>query len=247
MVINLTALNQKGHLSADSDMDGIPDDEDLNPLNPRSNGKILDGLCHLIGEQKCNQALSCDPSKSVGFGLNQCDQIYLQDYSQDVVNGIDSDEDFILDFVEIIKKTDPLSDEMMDPTPFQDGFTFQQILTKGLDTQNNNKIYQTSINDQMDFSFALVKNNSCLPDQEQVQLKLNHLPFVQTKKYVDISSLKFNLSHDEGENIFLVFYKLESIGGNATGDKFYVQLYKAKSQNQGAKIINQSDFLLLGN
>jgi hypothetical protein len=105
-------VNASGILKADSDADGLFDDEEVglgfDPTNPRTNGRCLDimtrqGVCPPMS---CNARLDLD-----GDGLNECEERNKNTNDRD----FDSDGDSIPDGLEVIYRYDPeVNDQNLD-------------------------------------------------------------------------------------------------------------------------------------
>jgi hypothetical protein len=139
---NMTTINKGGVQKPDSDMDGIPDDEEAalgyDPLNPRSRvSGVLDGVCERLGGlAKCQQLrsqITCDPNQITDY-LSDCDIkiLKLDKVLQNPTLGLDSDGDSIPDFLEIVKGLDPsFKDSLADPDG--DGVVNLQEILQGTD------------------------------------------------------------------------------------------------------------------
>ncbi len=129
---------------ADSDADGITDEDEVlfgsSPRNPRSLADgVLDGICKMIGNASlCEQArnqIICNPVQINSFNISDCD-IKILKLDKIAVRpeliGIDSDNDGLPDYIEILKGTSPLnSDSYLDMDG--DGLTNLQEISEGLD------------------------------------------------------------------------------------------------------------------
>jgi hypothetical protein len=112
-IINLNAfVNGEGRLVADSDGDGLADEEEplhanstvFNPIEPRSNGFCLDVITANDGCLKfgCSQTRDED-----GDGLNECEEKTLGTNPK----VMDTDGDMITDFHEVIRGLNPRLDQ----------------------------------------------------------------------------------------------------------------------------------------
>lgn len=142
--VNTTAVKVGKDLKSDSDSDGIIDDEEesygASPDNARSIAPgVLDGICKIIGNKTLcleeRSKISCDSAKINNFGISDCDVKILKldklAFRQELV-GIDSDNDGIPDFIEILKGTSPINmDSYIDMD--NDGLNNLQEISSGLD------------------------------------------------------------------------------------------------------------------
>lgn len=115
--VNLTTVKKGGKLKSDSDMDGIPDDEEValnfDPHNPRTVPGVLDGICKKLGGiaacTSLRDSTGCNQTQYKNY-LSDCDIKLLQ------LTGVDTDGDSLMDFVEVVKGTNPaFSDALSDP------------------------------------------------------------------------------------------------------------------------------------
>lgn len=142
--VNTNAIKIGKELKKDTDEDGLPDDEEASysalPNNPRSMVPgVLDGICKMIGgKQLCAQArsqITCDATKINKFNMSDCD-IKILKLDQTAVRpelaGIDSDNDGIPDYIEILKGLNPVNnDSYLDYDG--DGLSNMQEISMGLD------------------------------------------------------------------------------------------------------------------
>ena len=131
--INLTSLYVDGKQEADSDMDGVIDRLDPNPLNPRSSGGVLDKLCMMKnGTTPCIQPFPDCDKQMVGLGLNACDiEVAKQIYGQ-TLTGFDTDGDGLPDFLEIRMGLNPTVSDLGLADRDGDGLTNYQEIQMGL-------------------------------------------------------------------------------------------------------------------
>lgn len=142
--VNLTSIKKGKDLKADSDSDGLTNDEEVSygasALDAHSIVPgVLDGVCKIIGSQELcleeRSKITCDAGKINKFGISDCDIKILKldklAYRQELV-GIDSDNDGIPDFIEILKGTSPINmDSYIDMD--NDGLNNLQEINAGLD------------------------------------------------------------------------------------------------------------------
>ncbi|MCB0385805.1 MAG: hypothetical protein KDD43_10470, partial [Bdellovibrionales bacterium] len=144
MAINLSTLRRNNKLVADSDMDGLSDEEEtakgFDPKVARSSAAngVLDGICaRLGGPDLCRHKrdkITCDPSVVNSTGLSECDIkiLGLDKVSQGPSQGLDSDGDGMPDLVEILKGTDPGFADMSED-PDGDGMATRAEILAGTD------------------------------------------------------------------------------------------------------------------
>lgn len=142
--VNLTSTKIGAALKKDMDEDGIIDDEEASyggePNDPRSMvPDVLDGICKIIGSKTMcaeeRNKITCDATKINKFGISDCDvkilKLNLSALKPELV-GIDSDNDGIPDYVEIVKGTSPINpDSYLDMD--NDGLNNLQEINAGLD------------------------------------------------------------------------------------------------------------------
>ena len=149
----------------DSDSDGIIDDlEDsygTDKFNPRSavNG-VLDGVCKIIGSktdcQNRKQQITCNALAINKFNISDCDSKMLnlaQSAVQPELAGIDTDNDGVPDYIEIIKGLSPINNDSYIDYDV-DGFSNLQEISMGLDPYTPDKKED-----------ALMLSNSLFKDQ----------------------------------------------------------------------------------
>lgn len=150
LITPLTTIRKSGMLQADSDVDGLTDEEEItlgsDPLQSRSMVEgILDGICQRLGgSEKClakRQSISCTSSLINNANLSDCDSkvLALDKIPHEGDWGIDSDGDGFIDYLEIIKGLDPAkADLLLDPDG--DGLTNKEEIIQGSDpfTPDNN-------------------------------------------------------------------------------------------------------------
>lgn len=158
VITPLTVLRKNGNLAADSDMDGVSDEDEiqlgLDPTNPRSIVPgILDGICmRLGGASKCDetrQTISCNKDIKNELGLTDCDYriLGLDSLSTQGSWGVDSDGDGFNDYLEIVKGLDPSKADLL--LDFDnDGFNNKEEVLRGTDPFNTDHFLDvTSLNE----------------------------------------------------------------------------------------------------
>ena len=258
MAINLTTVRKNGRLMADSDMDGLSDEEEIakgyDPKNARSSAAsgVLDGICdRLGGVQKCQQRLaqvSCQASDINSTGLSDCDiKILGLDKIENVTHlGLDSDDDGMPDIVEIIKGTDPGFKDMSDD-PDGDGmatrseliegtdpFAIEQDLTSG-DKSKISTDYVGQIDDDPDCNYGAWK------------MSLEHIPVVPNQGISQAQPSQFN--HGNNTHVLFLFYRLNATNAQTEESRFYGTFQQVEYQytegviatgpNQGQTVTKQ--------
>lgn len=231
-IVNLTARMTKGVLKADSDMDGLIDEVEINtnPIEPRSNGKILDSICKK-DETFCQQSPTCVVQNNVGFGFTNCELEYMRNAS--LTNSlVDTNQNGINDFIEILKGGNAYS--LIDATSDldDDGLGYFYEIANGYDVNNSDTLFNPSTRDLVSARISATRpiaNVSCPANEELFSISISSLPLVKTKKYTDKVVGPLNLSHEENENVFAVLYSSQELGGLPNAQKkYFVYLFKMK-------------------
>ncbi len=190
VVLNLNAVQNTQNTDqflSDSDMDGVVDTEDENPINSHSHGYI-DQICYLSGS--CAATPSClDGGQYYQPGITRCD---LSTYTilGGTYNKFDSNFNGVPDFIEIIRKMSPIAynDPMQTHLPIVGQ---PRVIENDTSCPSPNTKYEIE-----------------LPQS---------LPFVETDSYTDTRSYlvpgtgaNLNLSHLENENIIYTAIILRS-------------------------------------
>ena len=197
--VNTTTINQNGKFKKDSDADGVSDDEEIlqnsDPGNARSIATgVLDGVCKIIGSNEvCAQQrsqITCDENKINLFNISDCDIKILKldkvDLNYPELVGIDSDNDGIPDYVEIVKGLSPNNnDSYLDYDG--DTLTNMQEISMGLDPFNPDQDKQKIIESETSFKDQI---ESCTSGGWELNIN--------------------NLSGVDGKNNLLFYFKTES-------------------------------------
>lgn len=127
-VMNLSLKPNLDDLEIDADRDGLSDSFEarigFDPDNPRSQGRLLDGVCfYLTQSNDCRDLEIICEGKVNEMGLSDCDINALSLQKNDSPQlGLDSDEDGIPDLIEVKYQLDPaVDDALLDYD--SDGFT----------------------------------------------------------------------------------------------------------------------------
>ena len=242
--INLSIKGVAGELKVDSDLDGLTDDQELvlfsDPANPRSlvDG-VLDGICVRLGGVDACQAkraeISCTgqlnpmlPSASgletpqLGYGLTDCD-VKILGLDKDVKHpqlGLDTDNDGMLDFVEILKGTDPRYADMVEDAD-GDGRTNQEEIIQGTDPYINDapfidedllKLKSTYLG----YNIAQL-GNTC--SQGAWEIDLTQIP--GRKSIPSNAQIETQYSHGLNEHVLLFYYRLTPRNSNTEYAEYY--------------------------
>lgn len=244
VAINKNRIQVGPLFKMDTDADGITDDLEENtyfsdPTNPRSMVPgVLDGICKIIGGRDACLAekakITCDPNLINQFNMSDCD-IRILKLDQFSINpnlaGIDSDNDNIPDYVEILKGLNPMSADSNQDTD-SDGVTNLEEISIGRDP--------------------------FVPDSNVAPLLNFNLSFSETIEGCDNGGWTYNLTAlttTEGSNEILMYFKTISQNSvNSSEFKNYSLRYnfskdsKSKSlllSDLGQQIIHPSDFILV--
>jgi hypothetical protein len=162
---NTNYIKIGANFKTDSDADGIIDElEDSygsDKYNPRSlaNG-VLDGVCKIIGtKSQCQarkQQITCNAADVNKFNLSDCDIKMLslaQSAVQPELAGVDTDNDGLPDYIEILKGLSPINNDSFIDYDI-DGLNNLQEVSMGLDPFTPDKKED-----------ALILSNSVFKDQ----------------------------------------------------------------------------------
>lgn len=242
LISNLNITPSKGAIVKDSDSDGIPDSEEealgLNPLNRRSNGKLLDSLClDLTGTADCLEEIPNCSATSQILGLNECDlkTMRLDSLYGHPTQGLDSDKDGIVDVIELLLGTMANADDRNDD-PDHDGVMNWVEIQRG-----TNPIYANrSVDESQLLHYSTTKvptSDACAGELWKVSVE--SLPLAEVQAYQDPldngNLLSPSLSHDYYENVITVFLKLKTQAGSAGNSKIYFKDFKINRSVQGFK------------
>lgn len=261
-LINLTTIRKNGVLLADSDMDGVPDVEEIklgsDPQNPRSmTAGILDGICmRLGGKQACDTkkaSVTCNPNLFVGFGMTDCDVkvLGLDQLAGQITYGTDADGDGILDFIEIIKGTNPLvSDMTLDPDG--DGITNKDEMLRGTDPNSPDADLKSTVINNTSVQYSPASEGMCPNGGWTVEASR-----LQTTRTVELSGLPASISileHRSNQHVMMAVYRLTPTNDPNPVTEYYGQIVtvnysangKVESLTAVKNSLKSSDFILLG-
>jgi len=261
IVRNLNLVQSNEGLELDSDSDGLSDTLEsqfgLNPLNRSSYGNIMDKLClDLTKNGDCtanNFTQNCTDLKSP-LGLSNCELEALSvEPSAFNAQGIDSDNDGIIDLLEIfsaseINEPDATSDPDHDLVS-----NLKEVMRNSHPKQFDNAFDDSRFNNvtstEIKSDELVYLESGCT--QELKDVKIISLPFAQhLKEFKDLdepnqSSQILSFSRPENSSIILIVLKITSKLGYNLPSKFY---YKSVlvSENQARIELNMDDLFLAG-
>lgn len=208
-IFNLTARSRGGKLLADSDMDGLADQEEalfserfhlnLDPQKRRSNGKVMDGILVKLPQQTISS--TCNSTSLNSMGMNGCDIEFLKMNP----NSADTDKDGTPDLVEVLSGTNPVFNDALADND-GDGVSNQAEVMAG-DDPFSPQVLDPSL--QVSLSTSYVQNDPvCAIAGSSISASswtfdLSKIPLVPVLKYDSSSVIE---QHDENENIFLIYY-----------------------------------------
>lgn len=251
-VANLNLILQDGKLNIDTDSDGLSDEDEVkygfDPLKRHSTSKMLDSVClNSAGSNNC-QAMQpvCSDTETV-FGLNDCDVkvLGLDKIGSQIVPGLDSDKDGMIDLLEILRKTDPaVADSLNDPD--HDGVLNKDELQRGSDPLKYDPELSSSLSVQSSLSLF---NNSKTCIGEEWKLMVQQIPFVQMPAFDDTAVKTglnpLNLSHGYNENVAIIVFRIEPKLGFPGNPKFLYRKLKI-SMILSSFDVQSSDFIEAG-
>lgn len=217
-VTNVNIVNRGGVAQLDSDGDGLSDAEEasygFDPLQRRTNGKFLDRICsdHSISHSCSDLHVTCS-GISNGAGLSDCDirALGLDLLFNHPVQGLDSDKDGMIDFLEIVHGTLPNQrDELDDPD--HDLVRNAEEINTGGDPRS----FDPSVDSlaKIDVRVSKVANSTCAGEEWSIDVQ--RLPWISNTKAVSDpldathSTGGLNFSRPERTNTAAVFVKLRS-------------------------------------
>ena len=220
MSVVLSLGQRNGVYLSDSDMDGLFDIDEpflsYNPQNPRSGVEgVLDGICEKIGGlSKCVQAMyllkenggGCDPTQMLNSGgLSDCDiKLIKQHWSHlNLDDSSDWDKDGVPNFIEIVKTTDPFSNDMIKDID-NDGLNTQFEIGRSKNPFEHNESFPTNLNEVLVHNTFKSLTNEC-PYGSQ-DLILERVPPIETQSIASNEIvIHKDLVHDENEHIVAIF------------------------------------------
>lgn len=263
VAVNLTASRKEGRIVADSDMDGVDDkteeNEGTDPQNPRSTGVpgVLDGVCRRLGGlaacQEKRSKVVCNPAQFNTTGLTDCDYRMLGLHSQNVGSwGIDTDKDGMLDFIEILKGTNPGAADMLGD-PDGDGVITRDEIVRGSDPF----IPDTNL---PDYLLSLTKVNYVREAKDALcpmgywKLDTDRLLAVSTSSVQSFEGSSSYLNHGHNEHKIMVFYRSVAQNSASPMNEYYSSWVDVFVENKngvevatpGLEELKATDFRIIG-
>lgn len=227
--VNLSSVYENGKQEPDSDMDGIPDKDDPNPLNPRSSGGVLDKLCRLKnGNTPCvKPSVGCD-LEFIGLGLNRCDVEVAQQIYGKTLTGFDTDGDGLPDFLEIRMGLNPTIPDLGPADLDGDGISNEQEIRWGLNPELVNK--NVPDKDKLRMSTVQVAQPGC-DSGLKYQFTFDQIPLAENLAYTGkIGNLDTTLQ--AGENQIMLISIQQPIGQQNLKKKMTIQLLKSNQTGE---------------
>jgi len=246
-ILNLTAIPTRGELLPDSDIDGVPDQEEagtgLSPTNPRTHG-VLDSVCRRTGS--CTPDPTCT-GKKLFPGLTDCDLMAAGAPKSGGWTGLDTDQDSIPDFIELIRGTDPLQPDA-DISSADDGIPNIAKILNWSDPLSNTPSRSVDVIQYKPEDTSTVCHGSSFLRKVSIQ----QLPLVHTLEYhgdpvfQSATGQIIDFSHKADENVIgFIVVSAPSIGSG--GREYYFASIKV---SYGAPYLNfslkQNDFIFIG-
>lgn len=252
---NLNTVVRGGTLLADSDSDGLPDDEELklgfDHLLFRSRGVVNDRLCmSLTGQPNCESVdVQCSGVENA-LGLNDCD---IKAAGLDVLydhpdQGLDTDKDGIIDLVEIREGGFPASkDDQNDMDG--DGVVNREEYSQGTEIRRYDRDLPERYRTIVEVNKAPDDPHRCAGQIWAVKVK--QIPLVGTELYNDPRDQVrpgLKLSHPVRGNVILMTYKTRPITGQGNGQIWYSHQTVAHSPENiyQALQVDQSGYQMAG-
>jgi hypothetical protein len=239
IVVNANAKPSLDALALDTDEDGVPDsvEESLSAKgfdknNPRSNG-ILDGICYYFfnGDNCAPSDLNTCQQTNLGYKINKCDQDKLKQLlPAKTLTGFDSDSDGIIDYLEILRGTNPLfSDYNLDDD--EDGLMNTTEIFRGSDHQSNKPMHRENSTLVSIEEILSPANTQCVFPGTSLKIKMDNVALLQAKP----------------TNTIIVSLIAEPIGSTNSKRRLYIGKYNLDSQGKASKLtLGNQDLELIG-
>jgi len=263
IAVDLTASRKDGVIVADSDMDGVDDKteeaEGTDPQNPRSTGVsgVLDGICQRLGGvtacQQKRASTVCNPNQFNSTGLTDCDYRILGLHQQNVGSwGVDTDKDGMLDFVEILKGTNPGSADMLGD-PDGDGLVTRDEIVRGSDPFVPDAYLPEYLLSLFKVKYIQAAKDAVCP-MGYWKMDSDRLLAVETSSVQSFEGSSSYLNHGQNEHKLMVFYR--SVAQNSASplneyysswvDVFVEKRNGAEVATPGLEELKSTDFRLIG-
>jgi hypothetical protein len=256
VAVDLTAMRKNGKIVADSDMDGVDDEtefaEGTDPQNPRSTGipGVLDGICHRLGGvARCKEERSkvvCHPNQFNAVGLSDCDYKILGLDRRDVGSwGLDTDKDGMLDFIEIIKGSNPGVPDMMGD-PDGDGWMTRDEIVRGTDPFVPDAAYPEYLMTLFKTVYVPGVNEVMCP-AGYWKLDANRLLAAATVAVQSYEGESSYLNHEKNVHKVMVFYRSIAQNSSTPQNEYFaawvdVLLEKSRSKTTNPNTNRVTDF-----
>ncbi len=248
-VINLNALMSKGMVVADSDMDGLSDEEEMkrgfDPQRARSRvqgNELLDGLCP-AGAPASGCPLSINCGLPNELGLTKCDLA-----AHGLTDGLDSDADYIPDYVEILKGSSANTYDRMNNVD-GDSWPLYREIAFGRDPKYPDD--NVPSNYLLSYTHQLLQQplEGCPLNQESWYFRVDNLPLIPTYPTIvdDNIGLKSPfLMHEENENVIFVYYIVRKANENENLPSTAILYGQFVNISLNNPVLNLGEFKKLG-
>lgn len=220
MATNLNLLIKNGEPYVDSDVDGISDVDEqtygLNPLNRRTDNKVLDKVCFdLAGGESCAALVPNCSNQAIGLGISDCDAEALNlDALNQVDHGIDADQDGVIDLLEVIRGTVASRNDSLEDPDHDFVLNYEEI-----NVGTNPLYHDRDTNSQYKVALEASKNNTPeIPcSGESWDVKIDRVPILRIPAFDgsgDPSGAKLiDFSRAKDENLILLVMVLKPKSG----------------------------------
>lgn len=233
-------------LKPDSDLDGLTDEEEelygFDKFNRRTSGGILDSICfQFTNSNNCtNLNLTCNHSP-LGFGLDDCDAelagISFTGNSDSA--GLDSDRDGLIDYLEIIRGTNPLVADRFGDKDNDQRTNIDELLEGG-----NLNFYDKEVNELINphFSAKKIENSNCTGETWEAQVQ--KLPWYPSPVDIidSVGTAEFSIQKDQ--SLALITIKLDSLNPMSKSKLLVKTIHLNQLEQESDLMIK--DFTLIG-
>lgn len=258
MAVNMTALRREGKLLADSDMDGLTDEDEIrlgyDQRNPRSRvSGVLDSICERLGGVSACQArrntVTCNPSLFNSTGMSDCDYriLYLDKIPSAIGSdwGVDSDNDGVLDIIEILKGTDPASSDMARDLD-GDGISNLDEIVRGSDPYYNDANTPLSILNETSVSPLPASQGSSSCAAGGWTINLNRMQVTPTLAVSVSAATPSSFTHPENQQMIMIYYRLSPQNSTSSQSTFFgrvVRVNVSVDDNGLERLSTSTDFI----
>lgn len=227
--VNLTTRRTEGSWQPDSDMDGLIDQDDPDPLNPRSLVPgVLDGICQRLGGAgPClnKRPLGCSQDVDIHRLLSDCDVriLGLPGKASGPSWGVDSDRDGLPDYIEIIKGLNPADQRDALADPDSDGLSNLNEILQGSDPfRADNQIPSYELNLVTNRFVGTTPLDPTCTNGGAWEMTLQRMSGVDGLSYID--SQIPNRSHAPSHQVAMLYYSRGPGQEEGDGDQFLYTL-----------------------